>query len=50
MNQEPEKPKQADPDGTPQIPGEATGDGYPPEKDVSIPPKGTDQAADRDET
>ena len=50
MNQEPEKPKQADPHGIPKIPGEPLGDGFPPEEDVSIPPEGTDQTEDRDET
>ena len=48
MNNDPLKPKQADPDGTPKIPGEVVGDGFPPEKDVSAPPPGTDQDEDRD--
>ena len=50
MNNDPLKPRQADPDRTPKIPGEVVGDGFPPEKDVSTPPKETDQAKDRDET
>lgn len=50
MNDDPLKPKQADPDGTPKIEGEVVGDGFPPRQDVSIPPPGSDQDQDRDKT
>jgi len=49
MENNPLKPKQADPDGTPKIPGEVVGDGFPPEKDVSTPPPDSDQDDDADD-
>jgi len=39
--------KSAEKPAKPLIP-EPAGDGYPPEKDVSTPPPGTDEAIDKD--